>query len=135
MFAFCRRSDSVRQCLRLIPTEPSCRPSLPTKRDNPAVPITIAEQVESTHGAFEAGATLLHAHVRNDDGAPTSDPSRFALLMGGVRKHCPGIIIQLSTDGRSSAGCERRGMLTLRQIFRPASTRMRQILWNGSPPR
>jgi len=61
-------------------------------------------------------ATLLHAHVRNDDGAPTSDPSRFALLMDGVRKHCPGMIIQLSTDGRSGAGCERGGMLPLRQI-------------------
>jgi 3-keto-5-aminohexanoate cleavage enzyme len=64
--------------------------SLPTKRDNPAVPISVAEQVESTQGAFEAGATLLHAHVRNDDGTPTSAPSRFALLMEGVRKHLPG---------------------------------------------
>ena len=52
--------------------------SLPQKSDNPAVPITVAEQVESTHEAFEAGATLVHAHVRKDDGSPTSDPERFA---------------------------------------------------------
>ena len=48
--------------------------SLPTKHDNPAVPISIAEQVESTQAAFEAGATLAHCHVRSDEGAPTSDP-------------------------------------------------------------
>jgi 3-keto-5-aminohexanoate cleavage enzyme len=96
--------------------------SLPTKHDNPAVPITVAEQVESTQGAFEAGATLLHAHVRNDDGTPTSDPSRFALLMEGVRKHCPGMIIQLSTGGRSGAGRERGGMLQLRPDMASLST-------------
>ena len=88
--------------------------SLPTKADNPAVPITIAEQVESTQEAFEAGAVLVHCHVRNDDGTPTSDPERFARLMEGLRRHCPGIIVQLSTGGRSGAGRERGGMLALR---------------------
>ncbi len=88
--------------------------SLPTKEDNPAVPITIAEQVESTQEAFEAGAVLVHCHVRNDDGTPTSDPERFARLMEGLRRHCPGIIVQLSTGGRSGAGRERGGMLALR---------------------
>jgi 3-oxoadipate:acetyl-CoA acetyltransferase len=96
--------------------------SLPTKRDNPAVPISVAEQVESTQAAFEAGATLLHAHVRNDDGTPTSDPARFALLMEGVRKHCQGMIIQLSTGGRSGAGHERGGMLPLRPDMASLST-------------
>lgn len=88
--------------------------SLPTKKDNPAVPITTSEQIESTHGAFEAGATLVHVHVRNDDGTPTSNPDRFAKFMEGVGKHCPGMIIQLSTGGRSGAGRERGGMLPLR---------------------
>ena len=88
--------------------------SLPTKANNPAVPITIAEQVESTQEAFEAGATILHAHVRDDAGRPTSDPDRFARLMEGVRALCPGMIIQLSTGGRSGAGRERGGMLGLK---------------------
>jgi uncharacterized protein (DUF849 family) len=88
--------------------------SLPQKSDNPAVPITIAEQVESTQAAFEAGATLVHAHVRQDDGSPTSDPERFARLIEGLRKHCPGMIIQLSTGGRSGAGRERGGMIALK---------------------
>jgi len=88
--------------------------SLPKKTDNPAVPITIDEQVESTHEAFEAGATLVHMHVRNDDGSPTSDPERFARLLEGIRKHCPGMITQMSTGGRSGAGRERGGMLALK---------------------
>jgi uncharacterized protein (DUF849 family) len=88
--------------------------SLPTKANNPAVPISIAEQVESTQEAFEAGATIVHAHVRDDEGRPTSDPDRFARLMEGLHAHCPGMIVQLSTGGRSGAGRERGGMLALR---------------------
>jgi 3-keto-5-aminohexanoate cleavage enzyme len=88
--------------------------SLPRKENNPAVPITIAEQVESTQAAFEAGATLAHLHVRNDDGTPTSEPERFALLLEGLRRHCPGMILQVSIGGRSGAGRERGGMLHLR---------------------
>ena len=85
-----------------------------TKSDNPAVPITITEQVESTHAAFEVGASIAHCHVRSDDGTSSSDPERFARLMDGISKHCPGMIIQLSTGGRSGAGQERGGMLCLR---------------------
>ena len=88
--------------------------SLPRKANNPAVPISIAEQVESTHEAFEAGATIVHAHVRNDDETPSSDPDKFARLKEGVEKHCPGMITQFSTGGRSGAGQERGGMLSLK---------------------
>ena len=52
--------------------------SLPRKQDNPAVPISVAEQIESTQEAFEAGASLVHIHVRNDDQSSSSDPERFA---------------------------------------------------------
>jgi 3-keto-5-aminohexanoate cleavage enzyme len=96
--------------------------SLPQKADNPAVPITVAEQIESTHEAYEAGATLVHVHVRKDDGSPTSDPERFARLIEGVRKHCPGMIIQLSTGGRSGAGRERGGMIPLKPDMCSLST-------------
>lgn len=88
--------------------------SLPRKEMNPAVPITVAEQVESTQAAFEAGATICHAHVRNDDQTPSSDPEKFARLKEGLETHCPGMIIQFSTGGRSGAGRERGGMLPLR---------------------
>ena len=88
--------------------------SVPTKADNPAVPITISEQVESTQEAFEAGASIAHCHVRDDEGKPTSDPERFARLKEGIEKHCPGMIVQLSTGGRSGAGKARGGMLPLK---------------------
>ena len=87
--------------------------SLPRKEMNPAVPISVAEQIESTQEAFEAGAVICHAHVRNDDESPSSDPNKFALLKQGLKKHCPGMIIQFSTGGRSGAGRERGGMLPL----------------------
>lgn len=88
--------------------------SVPQKSDNPAVPISIEEQVESTQEAFEAGAALVHCHVRREDGTPTADPERYARLMEGIRKHCPGVIVQLSTGGRSGAGQARGAMLSLR---------------------
>ncbi len=88
--------------------------SVPTKADNPAVPISIPEQVESCQEAVEAGASILHCHVRNSDETPTSDLEKFALLKEELEKHCPGAVIQFSTGGRSGAGSERGGMLPLR---------------------
>src|SRR3954452_15690535 len=88
--------------------------SLPRKENNPAVPVTVAEQVESTQEAFEAGATLAHLHVRNEDQSSSSDPEKFARLQEGLRQHCPGMILQFSTGGRSGAGKERGGMLALK---------------------
>ncbi len=87
--------------------------SVPRKEHNPAVPVTVTEQVDSTQAAFEAGATIAHLHVRKDDQTPTSDPERFAALLDGLRKHCPGMILQVSTGGRSGKGSERGGMLHL----------------------
>lgn len=88
--------------------------SLPTKAQNPAVPITPEEQIESTHAAFEAGAALVHIHVRDEAGQPSSDPERFARVQAGVRAHCPGMIVQFSTGGRGRRLDERGSMLHLR---------------------
>lgn len=96
--------------------------SLPTKADNPAVPITITEQIESTQESFEAGAALAHCHVRDEAGKPTSDPERFGRLLEGLRKYCPGMIVQLSTGGRSGRGRERGGMLSLKPDMASLST-------------
>lgn len=87
--------------------------SVPTQADNPAVPISVSEQIESTHAAFEAGASIAHCHVRNRDQTPSSDPEKFARLQEGIRAHCPGMIVQFSTGGRSGADKERGGMLPL----------------------
>lgn len=73
--------------------------SLPRKTDNPAVPISVSEQIESTHEAFEVGACIAHCHVRNADETPTSDPEVFGRLKGEIEAHCPDMILQLSTGG------------------------------------
>ena len=88
--------------------------SVPTKEDNPAVPISIAEQIESTQECYELGASIAHCHVRNDDGTPSIDPDKYRRLKEGIEKYCPGMIIQLSTGGRSGHGFDRGKMLSLR---------------------
>jgi len=96
--------------------------SVPRKKDNPAVPVTPAEQVESTQQAYEAGATLVHIHVRNDDETPSSDPQRFAAVKKGVEKHCPGMIVQFSTGGRGRDPAQRGSSLYLRPDMASLST-------------
>ena len=87
--------------------------SVPRKKDNPAVPISISEQIESTHAAFEAGAALVHVHVRDENENSASDVWRFEALRDGIRKHCSDIIIQFSTGGRGRALDQRGAMLSL----------------------
>lgn len=110
--------------------------SVPRKKDSPAVPITVAEQIESTQAAYEAGAALVHVHVRNDDGTTTSDPEKFARFMAGIRKHCPDIIVQFSTGGRSGLGKERGGMLPLKPemaSLTPGSVNFANMIYENHP--
>ena len=88
--------------------------AVPRKEDNPAVPVVPSEQIESTHEAFEAGASLVHIHVRNDDQSPGSDPEKFRQIQEGVKKYCPEMIIQFSTGGRGRELAQRGAMLDLR---------------------
>ena len=60
------------------------------------------------------GASIVHCHVRNGDGTPSIDPHKYQLLKEGIEKYCPGIIIQLSTGGRSGHGFDRGKMLPLK---------------------
>lgn len=88
--------------------------SVPRKTDTPAVPITPEEQIASTREAFEAGASLVHIHVRDDEGNPSSDVGRFAEVAAGIREQCPGMIVQFSTGGRGRKAEERGAALGLR---------------------
>ena len=96
--------------------------SVPRKKDNPAVPITPAEQIESTHEAYDAGASLVHIHVRNDDESSSSDPARFAAVQAGILKHCPGMIVQFSTGGRGRDPALRSSALHLKPDMASLST-------------
>jgi 3-keto-5-aminohexanoate cleavage enzyme len=88
--------------------------AIPRKKDTPAVPVTPSEQIESTHEAYEAGASVAHIHVRNPDESPSSDPKLFAQVGEGIARHCPGMIIQYSTGGRGRQQNERGAMLVLK---------------------
>ena len=88
--------------------------ALPRKAQTAAVPVTPHEQVESTHAAYDAGAALVHIHVRNKDESPSSDPALFAQVQEGVRKYCPGMIVQFSTGGRGRSQNERGRAISLR---------------------
>jgi len=96
--------------------------SVPRKKDNPAVPITPSEQIESTREAYEAGASLVHIHVRNDDETPSSDPERFARVQEGIVRHCPGMIVQFSTGGRGRDPSQRGSALSLKPDMASLST-------------
>ena len=69
------------------------------KEHNPAVPYTIEECVREAKSAYDAGASIIHLHVRLDDGTPTQDKNRFKDVMDAIYKVCPDVIIQPSTGG------------------------------------
>lgn len=83
---------------KLIITAAICGAEV-TKARNPAVPYTVTEIGEEACRAFEAGASIIHLHVREDDGTPTQDVSRFALCIEEIKRLCPEVIIQPSTGG------------------------------------
>ena len=70
-----------------------------TKEQNPAVPYTVEETIAEAKSAYDAGAALIHLHVREDDGTPTQSKDRFQVIIDGIREVCPDVIIQPSTGG------------------------------------
>lgn len=69
------------------------------KEHNPYVPYTIEEIVREAQQAYEAGASIIHLHVREDDGTPTQDVNRFKEAIEAIEQVCPDVIIQPSTGG------------------------------------
>lgn len=70
-----------------------------TKSHNPHVPYTVEEMVTEAHAAWQAGAAIIHLHVRHDDGTPTQDKERFRQVIKAIRERCHDVIIQPSTGG------------------------------------
>jgi 3-keto-5-aminohexanoate cleavage enzyme len=78
------------------------------KEHNQAVPYTIDEIVNEARLAYLMGASIIHLHVRYDDGTPTQDKSRFQLAIDGIKKYCPDVIIQISTGGAVGMSIDER---------------------------
>ncbi|MEO8589816.1 MAG: 3-keto-5-aminohexanoate cleavage protein [Flavobacteriales bacterium] len=81
---------------------------VPMKEHNASVPIAVEEIVSQVHEAFEVGITLAHLHARHADGTAAWEPEIYQRIMEGVRKHCPGLVICLSTSGRLFPEFEKR---------------------------
>jgi 3-keto-5-aminohexanoate cleavage enzyme len=119
---FVARASAREEAMRPVVVAVAITGSVPRKKDNPALPTTPAEQIESTHQAFEAGATIAHIHVRNPDESPSSDPALFGEVQEGLKKHCPGIIVQFSTGGRGRDQAARGSSLSLKPDMASLST-------------
>lgn len=83
---------------KLIITAAICGAEV-TKKQNPNVPYTVNEIGAEAESAYKAGASIIHLHVRYDDGTPTQDKERFRLCIEEIKKRCPDVIIQPSTGG------------------------------------
>ena len=79
-----------------------------TRERQPALPITPEEQAQAAFEAAQAGASVIHLHVREDDGRPTQRIERFEESMRAIRARVPGIIIQISTGGAVGESVENR---------------------------
>ncbi|HAH57912.1 MAG TPA: 3-keto-5-aminohexanoate cleavage protein, partial [Bacteroidales bacterium] len=69
------------------------------KEHNPAVPYTKEEFVREAKSAYDAGASIIHLHVRWDDGTPTQDKGRFEEIINAIKEEVHDVIIQPSTGG------------------------------------
>lgn len=83
---------------KLIITAAICGAEV-TKQHNPAIPYTLEEIASEAESAAKAGASVIHLHVREDDGTPTQSSNRFKAAFEAIKKRCPNIIIQPSTGG------------------------------------
>jgi 3-keto-5-aminohexanoate cleavage enzyme len=92
---------------KLIITAAICGAEV-TKDHNPSVPYTVEEIGREAESAYKAGASIIHLHVRNDEGTPTQDKERFSLCMEEIKRRCPDVIIQPSTGGAVGMSIEER---------------------------
>ena len=83
---------------KLIITAAICGAEV-TKEQNPAVPYTVEEIVREAKSAVDAGAAIVHLHVRHDDGTPTQSRERFQECEEAIYKACPNVILIPSTGG------------------------------------
>lgn len=83
---------------KLIITAAICGAEV-TKEQNPNVPYTVEEIVREAKSAHEAGAAIVHLHVRFDDGTPTQSQARFQECTEAILNECPDVIIIPSTGG------------------------------------
>ena len=68
------------------------------KTDHSAVPVTIDETIATAKECHAAGASILHAHVRDDAGKHLLDVARYSKLLDGLRQEVPDMLVQITTE-------------------------------------
>lgn len=109
---------------KLIITAAICGAEV-TKEQNPAVPYTVEEIVREAKSAVDAGAAIVHLHVREDDGTPTQSKARFKTCIDAIYEVCPDVILIPSTGGAV-------GMTAEERLRRPNFSR-KWLLWIVAP--
>jgi 3-keto-5-aminohexanoate cleavage enzyme len=81
---------------------------IPTKKDNPFVPLTPEEIAKDTYEAYKLGASIVHVHARDKNGKPTFQKEIFEKIFKEIKRKCPDIIICATTSGRVHPQVEHR---------------------------
>jgi 3-keto-5-aminohexanoate cleavage enzyme len=92
---------------KLIITAAICGAEV-TKEQNPNIPYSVREIGIEAEKAFLAGASIIHLHVREDNGTPTQDLKRFQVCYDEIKRRCPDVIVQPSTGGAIGMSNEER---------------------------
>lgn len=98
---------------------------VPTKRDNPRVPISPDEIAADAAACAAAGASIFHLHARDDNGVPTYRAEVYARVLSRVREACPDAILCVSTSGRNVKTFEERSEVL--EIDGPARPEMASL--------
>lgn len=112
-----------------------------TRAQTPHLPITAEEIGIDAQRCREAGAAMVHLHVRNADGSPSQDTELFRAAIREIRKRCD-ILVQTSTGGAAGMGVDERcGALRLTGADRPDMATLTtgtvnfgaEVFWNPRP--
>ncbi|MTI44281.1 3-keto-5-aminohexanoate cleavage protein [Roseibium hamelinense] len=106
-----------------------------TKNDHPALPMTVHETVEAAKACYSAGATGLHAHVRDSTGTHVLDAHRYLDLLSEMNAAVPQMQVQITTEavGKYSPGDQRQ--LVRDVVPKSVSISLQEMLSDGQPDR
>ena len=112
-----------------------------TREQTPHLPISAEEIGVEAAKCREAGAAMVHIHVRKADGSPSQDAELYRAAIREIRKRCD-ILVQTSTGGAVGMGVDERcGPLTLTGADRPDMATLstgsvnfgEEVFWNPRP--
>ncbi|MEM7197623.1 MAG: 3-keto-5-aminohexanoate cleavage protein [Pseudomonadota bacterium] len=102
-----------------------------TKTDHGAIPITVAETVDAASFCHAMGASVLHAHVRDDDGSHILDAKRYCHLIDRMQERCPRMIVQITTEAVGIYTPSQQRTVVFDVMPQAASVALREMIADG----